>query len=435
MSDTVIKIENLWKQYRLGTVGAGTLAHDINRWWHKIRGKEDPYFKISNVNDRTVKGETDYVWALKEINFEVKRGEVLGIIGKNGAGKSTLLKILSQVTAPTKGQVKIKGRIASLLEVGTGFHPELTGRENIFLNGAILGMTKAEIRRKFDEIVDFSGVERYIDTPVKRYSSGMYVRLAFAVAAHLESEILIVDEVLAVGDVEFQKKCMGKMKNVSAGGKTVLFVSHNMTAIRMLCSNGILLANGKLYAYGKIEDVIGKYISANLSYLNSGLVQTDIPMESHLYNSGEGKFISCVIENSNLQTSNELYFREKFIIKLNFLCEKNLDEVGMMAFINNQFGERISTITLKNTFEPFSIKKGLNVFKIDFPFNPLLPGQYSLGFMVFYFKNGSAIDFVESFYPFRVLKQSLIIHEEYPWDTTHGYFLNQTNWTIENKQI
>ncbi|MFZ9295445.1 MAG: ABC transporter ATP-binding protein, partial [Bacteroidia bacterium] len=226
MSDSVIKVENLGKQYHLGQVGTGTITHDLNRWWHRLRGKEDPYLKIGETNDTTKKGKSDLVWALRDINFDVKQGEVLGIIGKNGAGKSTLLKILSRVTSPTVGEIKVKGRIASLLEVGTGFHPELTGRENIFLNGAIMGMSKQEISSKFDEIVDFSGVERYIDTPVKRYSSGMYVRLAFAVAAHLEPEILIVDEVLAVGDAEFQKKCMGKMKDVSGAGRTVLFVSH-----------------------------------------------------------------------------------------------------------------------------------------------------------------------------------------------------------------
>lgn len=209
MPRSVIKVENLSKQYRLGEVGTGTLHHDINRWWHKLRGKDDPYLKIGEENDRTAWGASKYVWALKDINFEVKEGDVLGIIGRNGAGKSTLLKILSRTTAPTTGLVRVKGRIASLLEVGTGFHPELSGRENVYLNGAILGMTKAEITRKFDEIVDFAGVERYIDTPVKRYSSGMYVRLAFAVAAHLEPEILIVDEVLAVGDAEFQKKGFG----------------------------------------------------------------------------------------------------------------------------------------------------------------------------------------------------------------------------------
>lgn len=260
---TVIKVENLSKQYRLGEIGTGTISHDINRWWHKVRGKEDPYLKIGEANDRTAKGNSDYVWALQDINFDVKAGEVLGIIGRNGAGKSTLLKILSKTTTPTTGSIKVKGRIASLLEVGTGFHPELSGRDNIFLNGAILGMTKKEIKSKFDEIVDFSGVERYIDTPVKRYSSGMYVRLAFAVAAHLEPEILIVDEVLAVGDAEFQKKCLGKMKDVSVnGGRTVLFVSHNMTAMNTLCDRGIYMRNGRIMEVGTIESTIKNYLSS-----------------------------------------------------------------------------------------------------------------------------------------------------------------------------
>lgn len=257
MSNLAIKLENISKLYRLGQVGTGTLQQDIKRWWWKMRGKGDPFAKIGEVNDRASKGSSDYVWALKDVNFEVEKGEVLGIIGKNGAGKSTLLKILSKTTSPTSGSIKINGRIASLLEVGTGFHPELTGRENIYLNGAILGMTKREIRSKFDEIVDFSGVERYIDTPVKRYSSGMYVRLAFAVAAHLEPEILIVDEVLAVGDAEFQKKCLGKMKDVSVNdGRTVLFVSHNMAAIKSLCNEGIVMEHGTIaYKGGALESV------------------------------------------------------------------------------------------------------------------------------------------------------------------------------------
>lgn len=259
---SVIKVENISKQYRLGTVSTGTISHDINRWWHKLRGKDDPYLQVGEVNDRTLKSENEYVWALRDINFEVAKGEVLGIVGRNGAGKSTLLKILSRTTAPTTGSVKIKGRVASLLEVGTGFHPELSGRENIFLNGAILGMTKQEIKNKFDEIVEFAGVERYIDTPVKRYSSGMYVRLAFAVAAHLESEILIVDEVLAVGDAEFQKKCMGKMSDMSKGeGRTVLFVSHNLPAVKRLCTKGIFLSNGMLQFEGSVNDVSVLYFN------------------------------------------------------------------------------------------------------------------------------------------------------------------------------
>ncbi|UYZ57458.1 ABC transporter ATP-binding protein [Hymenobacter latericus] len=268
MSDIAIQVENLGKLYRLGEIGTGTLSQDLSRWWARVRGKEDPFALVGETNDRTVRGQSDFVWSLKDVSFEVKQGEVLGIIGRNGAGKSTLLKILSKVTAPTTGRVKIQGRIASLLEVGTGFHPELTGRENIFLNGAILGMNKSEIRKKFDEIVDFSGVERYIDTPVKRYSSGMYVRLAFAVAAFLEPEILIVDEVLAVGDAEFQKKCLGRMKDVSVnGGRTVLFVSHNMDAVRSLCTRGVYMQNGGLHSSGEISEVVANYyqnVSINL---------------------------------------------------------------------------------------------------------------------------------------------------------------------------
>ena len=261
MSNTVIKVENLSKVYRLGEIGTGSIGQDVDRWFKtKILGKEDPFLKIGETNDRANKGNSDIVYSLQDINFEINQGDAVGIIGRNGAGKSTLLKILSRVTTPTTGRINIKGRVASLLEVGTGFHPELTGRENIYLNGAILGMRKREIDRKLDEIIDFSGVERYIDTPVKRYSSGMYVRLAFAVAANLESEILIVDEVLAVGDAEFQKKCLGKMGEVSKGeGRTILFVSHNMSAINSLCNIGVLLNNGKVNFAGNISETISKY--------------------------------------------------------------------------------------------------------------------------------------------------------------------------------
>ena len=262
----VLDIENVSKQYRLGEVGTGTLQHDLKRWWANVRGKEDPYLKIGETNDRTAKGDSDYVWALNDINFQVEQGQAVGIIGRNGAGKSTLLKLLSRVTKPTTGSIKYKGRIASLLEVGTGFHPEMTGRENIYLNGAILGMTRKEITRKFDEIVAFAGVERYIDTPVKRYSSGMYVRLAFAVAAHLESEILIVDEVLAVGDAEFQKKCLGKMGDVTKGeGRTILFVSHNMTAVETLCTNAVAMRHGTIVDIGQPELLIKNYLSDSIT--------------------------------------------------------------------------------------------------------------------------------------------------------------------------
>lgn len=271
MSDLAIEFDHVGKLYRLKSVGSGTLSHDLNRWWQmKVLGHEDPFLKVGEVNDRAHKGTSDYVWALKDINFNVKQGEVVGIIGKNGAGKSTLLKLLSRVTGPTVGEIRTRGRIASLLEVGTGFHPEMTGRENIYMNGAIMGMTKVEIGRKLDEIVDFAGVERYLDTPVKRYSSGMTVRLGFAVAAFLEPEILVVDEVLAVGDAEFQKKAIGRMQDVSRGeGRTVLFVSHNMAAVRSLCQRGIVLDKGEMVFDGTAEESVNYYTETNIQHLRS----------------------------------------------------------------------------------------------------------------------------------------------------------------------
>lgn len=275
----VIEFKHIGKQYRLGTVSTGTFSHDLNRWWTmKILGRQDPYLKIGEANVRSKKGDSDFVWALKDIDFSVEQGDVVGIIGKNGAGKSTLLKLLSRVTAPTVGEIDVRGRIASLLEVGTGFHPEMTGRENIYMNGAIMGMTKAEITRKLDEIIDFSGCERYIDTPVKRYSSGMTVRLGFSVAAHLEPDILVVDEVLAVGDAEFQKKAIGKMQDVSRGnGRTVLFVSHNMAAVRSLCQKGIVLKDGRTDFIGTAEDAIQHYL------------HSDIPTDG-----GQQRIVDCI---------------------------------------------------------------------------------------------------------------------------------------------
>lgn len=263
MSEIAIQFDHIGKLYQLGLVGTGTLSHDLNRWWKTVvLRKEDPYLKIGETNDRAKKGKSEFVWALRDITFDVNQGDVVGIIGKNGAGKSTLLKLLSRVTSPTVGAIRAKGRIASLLEVGTGFHPELTGRENIYMNGSIMGMTRHEIKRKLDEIVDFAGVERYLDTPVKRYSSGMTVRLGFAVAAFLEPEILVVDEVLAVGDAEFQKKAIGKMQDVSKGeGRTVLFVSHNMGSIQRLCKRGVLLEDGKIKYMGSISETIKTYQS------------------------------------------------------------------------------------------------------------------------------------------------------------------------------
>lgn len=266
---TAIEFNHISKEYRLGLVSTRTLSHDLNRWWQvNVLHKEDPYLRIGSVNDRSKAADSEYVWALKDIDFKVEQGDVVGIIGKNGAGKSTLLKILSRVTGPTTGTIRARGRIGSLLEVGTGFHSEMTGRENIYMNGAILGMTRQEITRKLDEIVDFSGCERYIDTPVKRYSSGMTVRLGFAVAAHLDPEILVVDEVLAVGDAEFQKKAIGKMQDVSQGeGRTVLFVSHNMQSVLSLCKHGVLLDKGSVIFRGEIEEVVEQYIQGAISEL------------------------------------------------------------------------------------------------------------------------------------------------------------------------
>ncbi|WP_433833683.1 ABC transporter ATP-binding protein [Flavobacterium anhuiense] len=362
MKDIILRAENISKQYRLGQVGTGTLSHDINRWWHKIRGKQDPYLKIGDTNDRSTKGTSDYVWALKDINFEVERGEVLGIIGKNGAGKSTLLKILSKVTAPTTGSIKSKGRIASLLEVGTGFNGEMTGRENIFLNGAILGMTKKEITSKLDEIIEFSGCERYIDTPVKRYSSGMTVRLAFAVAAFLEPEILVVDEVLAVGDAEFQKKAIGKMQDISKGeGRTVLFVSHNMPAVRSLCTRGLILENGKTVFQGNINESVDYYLNNNLV------------LEKFYLNKREPKENS--IKSVRILGANE-YLHHSEIIKIEILLNNHIQNINVgIAVLNSDKVKIFTTIYLMSS-------KSDIVF-CEIPAKTLLKGMFSLDVAVF----------------------------------------------------
>lgn len=319
MKYLAIQATNISKQYRLGEVGTGTISHDLNRFWHKIRGNEDPYLKIGEINDRSLTASREYVWSLKDINFNIEQGDAVGIIGRNGAGKSTLLKLLSKVTKPTTGSFKINGRIASLLEVGTGFNPEMTGRENIYLNGAILGMRRNEITRKFDEIVDFSGVEKYIDTPVKRYSSGMYVRLAFAVAAHLESEILIIDEVLAVGDSEFQKKCLGKMGDVSKGdGRTVLFVSHNLAAVQTLCNKGLVLENGRINYQGASKKALDFYVSSGNSSSSFYEVITKNNNDIHK--------IQIVDSNDNLR--NNFNFNESIKLLFSFnLLSNYVDKV------------------------------------------------------------------------------------------------------------
>ncbi|ULQ52392.1 ABC transporter ATP-binding protein [Flavihumibacter fluvii] len=364
MSEVAIMAENVSKLYRLGEIGTGTLSHDLNRWWASIRGKEDPYMKLGQSNKRDEKG-SDWVWALQDINFELNEGEVLGIIGRNGAGKSTLLKLLSRISNPTTGVIKARGRIASLLEVGTGFHPELTGRENIFLNGAILGMTKAEIKRKFDEIVDFAGVTRYIDTPVKRYSSGMYVRLAFGVAAHLEPEILIVDEVLAVGDAEFQKKALGKMKSVSQNdGRTVLFVSHNMASISTLCTKGLMMQNGQVAYQGDIEETIRQYNQSS----GSGSNQVDGFYDLEKFNDPalnikitSAQIYCDKVRTGTLLTGSNVVFEFSYTLK----NEATLREFGIM--VKNGAEEFVFEVDTNHLGEKIDDRVTEGTIRFEFP--------------------------------------------------------------------
>jgi lipopolysaccharide transport system ATP-binding protein len=407
MSNTVIKVENLSKQYRLGEIGTGSLAHDINRWWYNIRGKEDPYLKIGETNDRTKAGVSQYVWSLKDVNFTIDQGDAVGIIGRNGAGKSTLLKVLSQVTAPTTGSVKVKGRIASLLEVGTGFHPDLSGRDNIFLNGAILGMRKHEIKRKFDEIVDFAGVERYIDTPVKRYSSGMYVRLAFAVAAHLESEILIVDEVLAVGDAEFQKKCLGKMDNVSGEGRTVLFVSHNMGSIASLCKKAILLKTGTVQLDGSIDKVITEYVRTT---------------------STQGKFVAKANKDDQIREAYLINDQEDLTER--FAVD---EEISMRLIVDVKQRDSLVGIALldKNKNKIFTshyeIVNGTSTLEILFtiPSNTITPGNYSFDIALFN-KSQRVFDYVDDVCQLVVEETGSSLF----YDSNYGSVFINCSWSV-----
>lgn len=427
MSNSVIKIENLSKQYRLGTVGSQTLRGDLQRLWWKIRGKGDPFARIGQENKlENVDGE--YVWALKNINLEISEGEVVGIIGKNGAGKSTLLKIISRITSPTTGSIKIRGRIASLLEVGTGFHPELTGRENIFLNGAILGMTKAEINRKFDDIVDFAGIAKYIDTPVKRYSSGMYVRLGFAVAAHLDPEILIVDEVLAVGDAEFQKKAIGKMQDISKGqGRTVLFVSHNMATIKSLCSRSVLLKQGSV----EIDDNTQKVISY---YLNSGQTNSEfgkIPKDffHNIWIKDKAFIKSIVLKNSENILTNNIRLLEPLIFEIEIDVFEEINDAIIVV--------RIGTIYLENITYSASddlrdenyvcLKKGSHKI-ISHVQQNLMPGTYNVSISVFD-KNGYPYDGIANFGSFTV-ENFGIENIKYRWTNTKGTIINKAEFEI-----
>ena len=373
MAEIVIKVEDLSKAYQIGQIGTGTISRDLERFWTtKVRGKEDPFLKIGEINDRSTKGGSDIVWSLKDINFDINQGDAVGIIGRNGAGKSTLLKLLSRVTSPTTGQIKVKGRIASLLEVGTGFHPELSGRENIYLNGAILGMRKKEITRKLEEIIDFSGVERYVDTPVKRYSSGMYVRLAFAVAAHLESEILIVDEVLAVGDAEFQKKCLGKMGDISKGeGRTVLFVSHNMAAVKSLCSTVLILENGKVMFNGETDQ-------ATALYLNSGNSASDSnELNEYIQNQKDDSLLltKVLVYQNNSSADHIFYSNLEVFIQIEYEVLK--DVLGLR--VGFDLIDLSSGAVIFRTFEDDELKKAETVLKGKYVVRTTIPMNFLKG--------------------------------------------------------
>ncbi len=421
MSEIVIKAENLSKAYQIGQIGTGTISRDLERFWTtKVRGKEDPFLKIGEANDRSIKGTSDIVWSLKDINFDIHQGDAVGIIGRNGAGKSTLLKLLSRVTSPTTGQIKVKGRIASLLEVGTGFHPELSGRENIYLNGAILGMRKKEITRKLDEIIDFSGVERYIDTPVKRYSSGMYVRLAFAVAAHLESEILIVDEVLAVGDAEFQKKCLGKMGDISKGeGRTILFVSHDLSAISTLTSKSILLKNGHLQIYDYTPKVIAEY---SLQY------------------KGEHVYEQLPVINKPTITKVELKTSEGGMIQaygksliISLEINMPIDNYENIAPAIQIFDDLNKAVLLSYIFDidtPICRKKGVNKITYEYTNIRLYKGSY---YLKMHLANSKTREKFQEFeccsFEVEMIDQK---EPEWGWQNNACKYIDEGKWTIDD---
>ncbi|PWR70707.1 ABC transporter ATP-binding protein [Methanospirillum lacunae] len=392
MNDVVIQIKNLSKQYRLGVISHGLLSKDLQSKWARFLGRDDPNTKVNSELLGFKTGSNEQFWALKDISFEVRKGDILGIIGRNGAGKSTLLKILSRVTAPTSGKINVKGRIASLLEVGTGFHPELTGRENIFLNGAILGMTKNEINSKFDEIVSFSGVDKFIDTPVKRYSSGMYVRLAFAVAAHMEPEILVVDEVLAVGDADFQKKCLGKMQEISKGGRTVLFVSHNMPMISSLCNECILLDSGKIKLIGHTSDVIASYQMGN-NCVNPATIDyshVDNPPGDH-----QGTLCAAWIENRSGEQVFEISINKSFFICMQYKILNDVPKIPSPNFHIYDSQGQCAFITSPSWNYDQSCKSGEYIAKCEIPANFMNDGLYSVHLALTFIHTGMRVSFWE----------------------------------------
>jgi lipopolysaccharide transport system ATP-binding protein len=424
MSDIAIRFENISKQYRLGLVSTRTLSHDLNRWWQTaVLHKEDPYLKIGETNDRATKGTSEYVWALRDITFDVKKGDVVGIIGKNGAGKSTLLKILSRVTAPTTGIIEAKGKIASLLEVGTGFHPELTGRENIYMNGAILGMTKAEINHKLDEIVDFAGVERYIDTPVKRYSSGMTVRLGFAIAAYLEPDILVVDEVLAVGDAEFQKKAIGKMQDVSRGeGRTVLFVSHNMTTVKNLCRTGIILKDGSVYFSGKIDEVIDKYISYEIS--NNIIFNANKKREG----TGRARVINLKLLDA-VSKENVSYYKmgEDILLEIQIETFYPIRNMDINIRLNNLYDVAVVAWRTKETYiGERKMGKGIHSVLLQVHKLNIFDGKYKLSYALF--DGIENLDFMENAIDFEILPEQVEDFTNKVVDKSYNLIYTPCSW-------
>jgi lipopolysaccharide transport system ATP-binding protein len=371
MSETVIKVERLSKKYQLGTIGYGSLAKDLSTWWAKVRGKEDPNAVIGSRSKLEV--HRDF-WALRDVDFCVEKGNRVGIIGKNGAGKSTLLKILSRITRPTTGEVKIRGKIASLLEVGTGFHPELTGRENVFLNGAILGMKRSEIQKKFDEIVDFAGVDQFIDTPVKRYSSGMYVRLGFAIAAHLDADILIIDEVLAVGDSEFQRRCIGKMENVSLEeGRTIIFVSHNMAAVAQLCTHGVLLELGKVKSIGETERIIAQYHASS----SIPLGEISFPREAGQH--GAGFLEVYLVDDENIRRA-AFQHTSSISMVMNYWVDINRPGLRAGFKLMNSYGVVVMSAATSDSerLDGSVGAPGLHVLQARIPGSLLAPGGYTV---------------------------------------------------------
>ena len=420
----ILKASNISKQYRLGLVGTGTLSHDLNRWWHRVRGKEDPFLKVGSVNDRSIKADSDYVWALRDINFEVQKGEVLGIIGKNGAGKSTLLKILSRVTAPTTGVIKTKGRIASLLEVGTGFHPELTGRENIYLNGAILGMSKAEIKAKEAEIIEFSGCERYVDTPVKRYSSGMRVRLAFAVAAHLEPDILVIDEVLAVGDAEFQKKAIGKMQDISRGeGRTVIFVSHDMNAVSVLTNRVIVLKNGSVDFEGETDEGIKEYMKGE-----NKLLKYQYKEEFK-----RPKIVEVEIETSLPNNIHEFGKEIKFGFEIDLPYAT--DNLALSFQIVDEFSVPITHSWIFDAENFVRREKGRYRFEGLYPNPKLYMGNYSLLVYLTDSRTKERFDFLDTICHFKI-QMMKTVRSEYHWQKNTCKYIEEVQWqTFKNDEI